>query len=65
MVKKRHTKQWRYVTRGKERNRKPRFKTFLDEGKAKAYAEGLKLNNYKIIKSRLGLSKKFKIVLEK
>ena len=60
-----HTKQWRYVPRGKERNRKPRFKTFLDETKAKEYAEKLKLNNYKIIKARFGLSKKFKIVLEK
>lgn len=60
-----HPKQWRYIPRGPERNRKPRMKTFLDETKAKAYAESLKLKNYKIIKSNFGLSKKFKIVLEK
>ena len=64
MVKKIHTKQWRYVAKGPERNRKPRFKTFLDETKAKAHAESLGLKNYKIIKSNYGLSKKFKIVLE-
>ena len=64
MPKTMHTKQWRYIPRGNERNRKPRLKTFLEESKAKEHAEKLKLKNYTIIKSRYGLSKKYKIVPE-
>ncbi len=64
MPKKVHTKRHRYEPYGNERNRKPRLKTFTDENKAKNYAERLKLKNYKITRSKFGLSKKYKIVLE-
>lgn len=64
MPAKMHPKQWRYVPIGKERNRKSRFKTFLDETKAKEYAEKLKLKNFKVVKTNFGLGRKFKIVLE-
>ncbi len=64
MAKKIHTRTRRYVREGPARNRKPRMKTFLEESKAKVYAEKLKLKNYKIVKAKHGLSKKFKIVLE-
>lgn len=49
---------------GAERNRKPRLKTFLSEEKAKEYAQSQGYKNFKVVKSRFGLSKKFKIVLE-
>ena len=64
MAGKLHTRSRRYLPLGAERNRKKRFKTFTDEKKAKSYAEKLKLKNYKVIKARFGLSKKYKIVLE-
>jgi len=64
MAKRLHTRKKRYLPKGPERNRKKRFKTFLDETKAKTYAESLGLKKYKVVKSNYGLSKKFKIVLE-
>ena len=64
MVKKMHPRQWRYIPKGPERNRKSRFKTFLDEKKAEEHAKKLNLKNFKIVKARYGLSKKYKIVLE-
>lgn len=64
MVRKIHTKRWRYIPIGPERNRSKRPKTFLDQTKAKEYAEKLKLKNYKIEKVNFGLSKKYRIVLE-
>lgn len=65
MAKKIHTRRRRYAPSGPERNRKKRFKTFKTEDQAKAYAEKLKLNNYKVVKTNYGLGKKFKVVLEK
>ncbi len=59
-----HTRRWRYIPKGPERNRKPRLKTFKTEEEAKKYAESLKLKNYRIAKANYGLSKKYKIFLE-
>lgn len=64
MATKIHTKTKRYLPKGPERNRKPRFKTFLDAGKAKEHAEKLKLKKYSIVKMNYGLGKKYKIMLE-
>ena len=64
MAKKTHTKRWRYVPKGKERNRSPRLKTFLTEIAAKKHAESLGLKNFKVQRMNFGLGKKFKIILE-
>lgn len=64
MVKRLHTRRRRYIPVGTERNRQRRLKTFTDESKAKAYAKKLKLEKYKIVKAKFGLSKKYKIILE-
>lgn len=64
MVKKTHTKRWRYIPKGNERNRKERFKTFETEELAKKHAESLKLKKYRVHRTNFGLGRKFKIVLE-
>jgi|GEM_PF-4383930 len=65
MASKVHTRRLRYIPKGKERNRAPRMKTFLLEAAAIKHAEFLGLKGFKVIKSNLGLGKKFKIVLKK
>ena len=65
MVRKIHGRRKRYMPKGKERGRKPRFKTFFTEEGAKKHAESLGLKKYRVYRSNYGLGKKFKIVLEK
>lgn len=64
MVGKLHKRKERYLARGRERNRSCRFKTFASEEAAKKYAEGLGLKDFKIRRTRCGLGKKFKVILE-
>jgi hypothetical protein len=58
-----HTRRARYIPVGKQRNRTPRFKTFLTQEAAEAHAKFLELTEYTVARSNHGLSKKFKIVL--
>ena len=64
MTKKIHGRRLRYIPQGKERGRKPRFKTFDTEVAAKKHAETKGLKKYRIYRSNYGIGKKFKIVLE-
>lgn len=62
MAKKIHGRRMRYIPRGNERNRKSRLKTFNKEEDAKRYAEGLGLGKFKVVRTKYGLGRKFKIV---
>ncbi|MBI2148206.1 hypothetical protein HYU23_00850 [Candidatus Woesearchaeota archaeon] len=64
MTKKTHTKRWRYIPKGKERNRTSRFKTFDTDEAANKYASSLGLKKFKVQRTNFGLGKKFKIILE-
>lgn len=67
-----HTRQKRYLgisshLRGNKnilKPKKPRPKTFKSKEAAEKYATKTKLKNYRIIKPKQGLSKKFKIILK-
>ncbi|HLC58313.1 MAG TPA: hypothetical protein VJI68_00470 [Candidatus Nanoarchaeia archaeon] len=64
MVRKMHTRRLRYIPKGNERNRTSRLKTFLTEAAAKKHAEELGIKKFTVIRSKFGLSKKFKIIPE-
>lgn len=64
MVGKIHTRRWRYIPKGSERNRSGRFKTFESEDAAKKYAASIGLKAFKVQRTNFGLGKKFKIILE-